>query len=111
MFDQLPYSAHLENPTTWDVVNNGINDKVTLQKNLLSAGILESFTQNNLDMIVGDDGRLSDAAVHRQPDLKIPSVMKNQNPVDYVFTDIAKFDRQNPIVTEILKKTSKNWFR
>ena len=42
LFDQLPYSANLENPTIGYVVNNGINDEETLEKNLLTTGILES---------------------------------------------------------------------
>ena len=92
LFDQLPDSAHLENPTIRDVINNGINDKETLQKYLLATGILESSMQDSLDMIVSDDGKLSDAAVCRQLDLKIPSVMKKPNPVDYVFKGNAKFD-------------------
>ena len=91
-FDQLPYSAHLKNPTIQGVVNNGINNKKTFQKYLLATSILESFIQDSLDKIVSDDGKLSDAAVHRQLDLKIPSVMKKTKPINYVFKDIAKFD-------------------
>ena len=52
MFDAWPYSAHLENPTVQDIVNNGINDEETLQKYLLATGILESPIQDSLDMIV-----------------------------------------------------------
>ena len=52
MFDPWPYSAHLENPTVQDIVNNGINDEETLQKYLLSTGIFESSIQDSLDMIV-----------------------------------------------------------
>ena len=103
LFGQLRYLAHLENPSIWDVVNNGINNKETLQKYLLTTGILESSIQCSLDMIVHDDGKLNDVAVCRQLDLKIPSVMEKPNPVDYVFKDIAKFDTQNPIVGDILK--------
>ena len=54
-------------------------------------------------MIVGDDGKLSDVAVHWQIDLKIPSMMKKPNSVGYVFKDIAKFAAQNPIVGDILE--------
>ena len=90
-----------------ELTNNGINNKETLQKYLLTAGILESSIQDSLDMIVRDDGKLSDVAVRRKLDLKIPSVMKKPNPVDYVFKDIAKLDTQNPIVDDILKQTQK----
>ena len=71
----------------------------------MATGILKSSIQDSLDMIVNDDGKLSDATVCRQLDLKIPGVMKKSNTVDYVFKDIAKFDTQNPIVGDLLKQT------
>ena len=98
MFDQLPYSTYLENRTIRDVVNNGINDKETLQKYFLWTGILKSCIQDSLDIIADDDGKLSNAAVRREFDLKIPNVMKKLNPVEYIFKDISKFDIQNLIV-------------
>ena len=93
LFDHLPYSTHLENPTIPDVVNNKINDKETLQKHLLATGVLESSIQDSLDMIVVDDGKLSNVAVCRELDLKMPNVMKKPDPVEYIFKDIAKFNK------------------
>ena len=107
MFDQLPYSTYLENRTIRDVVNNGINDKETLQKYFLGTGILESCIQDSLDIIADDDGKLSNAAVRRELDLKIPNVMKKLNPVEYIFKDISKFDIQNLIVGDTSKQTQK----
>ena len=107
MFDQLPYSTYLENPTIRDVFNNGINDKETLQKYLLGTGILESCIQDSLDIIADDDGKLSNATVRRELDLKIPNVMKKLNPVEYIFKDISKFDIQNLIVGDTSKQTQK----
>ena len=107
MFDQLPYSTYLENRTIRDVVNNGINDKETLQKYFLWTGILESCIQDSLDIIADDDGKLSNAAVRREFDLKIPNVMKKLNPVEYIFKDISKFDIQNLIVGDTSKQTQK----
>ena len=107
MFDQLPYSTYLENRTIRDVVNNGINDKETLQKYFLETGILESCIQDSLDIIADDDGKLSNAAVRRELDLKIPNVMKKLNPVEYIFKDISKFDIQNLIVGDTSKQTQK----
>ena len=107
MFDQLPYSTYLENRTIRDVVNNGINDKETLQKYFLWTGILESCIQDSLDIIADDDGKLSNAAVRRELDLKIPNLMKKLNPVEYIFKDISKFDIQNLIVGDTSKQTQK----
>ena len=56
LFHELPYSAHLENATIPYVVTSVINDKETLQKNLLETGILGRFIQDSLDMIVDNDG-------------------------------------------------------
>ena len=56
LFHELPYSAHLENPTIPHVVTNVISDKETLQKNLLETGILERCIQDSLDVIVDNDG-------------------------------------------------------
>ena len=72
LFHELPYSAHLENPTIPHVVINVINDKETLQKNLSEIVILERCIQDSLDMIADDDGNLSNAAVCRELGLKIP---------------------------------------
>ena len=49
--------------------------------------------QDSLDMIVVDDGKLSNVAVCRELHLKIPNVMKKPNPVEYIFKDIAKFNK------------------
>ena len=73
----------------------------------MATGILESSIQDSLDMIIGDDGKLSNAAFCREPNLKIPNVMKKPNPVEYIFKDIAKFDSQNSIVGDIIKQTQK----
>ena len=76
MFDQLPYVAHLENPAFVDVVKNGIVDDLSLQKYLLATGPLKDNIQDSLDIIVSDDGKLSDAAVRRQLETKFPSEIK-----------------------------------
>ena len=53
-------------------------------------------------MIVSSDGKLSDAAVRRHLDMKLPSVMRKPNPIDAVFKDKAKCDTQNPITGTLL---------
>ena len=60
-----------------------------------------------MDIIADDDGKLSNAAVRRELDLKIPNVMKKLNPVEYIFKDISKFDIQNLIVGDTSKQTQK----
>ena len=60
-----------------------------------------------MDIIADDDGKLSNEAVRRELDLKIPNVMKKLNPVEYIFKDISKFDIQNLIVGDTSKQTQK----
>ena len=60
-----------------------------------------------MDIIADDDGKLSNAAVRRELDLKIPNLMKKLNPVEYIFKDISKFDIQNLIVGDTSKQTQK----
>ena len=50
--------------------------------------------QDSLDMIVGDDGKLSNVAVCRELDLKIPNVMKKPNPVEYIFKGCVRYFHQ-----------------
>ena len=70
---------------------------------------MKDSIQNSLNMIVSDDGKLSDAAVKCQLDTKIPSVMCKPPPpplpppqIDAVFKDHTKFDTQNQVISSLL---------
>ena len=89
------------------MVRNGIIDSKTLQKYLLATGILEDGIQDSLDMIT-TDGDFNNAGIHRVLNLKEPNLMKKTNPVELVFKDKAKFDTQNPVISELLKQTQKD---
>ena len=39
--DQLPYLGHLENPAIKDVIEDGIVDNLSLQKDVLATGLLK----------------------------------------------------------------------
>ena len=57
---------------------------------------MKDSIQDSLNMIVSDDGKLSDAAVRCQLDTKIPSAMcKHPLPP-------PKFDTQNPVISSLL---------
>ena len=53
-----------------DVLKNGVNNKLMLRKYFLATGVLKDSLQDSVDMIVGNDGRLSYMAVCRTLDLK-----------------------------------------
>ena len=78
----------------------------------MATGILESSIQDSLDMIVGDDGKLSNVAVRTELDLKIPNVMKKPNPVEYIFKACVPYFHQTFIFSQndSASKTMKNAF-
>ena len=80
LFDQLPYLSHLENLAIVDIVKNGIVDDLSLQKYLLTTGLLKNSIQDSLDMIISSDEKLSDAAVRRQLNTKFLCVQENLIP-------------------------------
>ena len=82
-------------------------DNLELQKYLLATGLLQDRVQRSLDMIVTDGG-FNDATVRRELDLKYPSIMKKPNPIDVVFKDKAKFDKQNPIIGFLVAQVQEN---
>lgn len=102
LFDQLTYLPHLENPAIVDAVKNNIVDGLSLQKYLLAAGLLKDSIQDSLDMVVSEEGKLSNAAVTRQLDKKFLSVMRKLFPSDAALKDKGKFDTQNPIIGTLL---------
>ena len=65
----------------------------------MATSLLKDSIQDSLNMIVSDDGKLSDAALRRELDTKFPSVMCKPIPIDAVFKDQAKFDTQNPVIS------------
>ena len=81
MFDQLPYLAYLQNPAIVGIVKNGIVDDLSLQKYLFAIGLLKNSIQDSLNMIVSDNGKVSNAVVRRQPDMKFPTVLRKRNSV------------------------------
>ena len=64
--------------------------------------LLKDSIQDSLNMIVSNDGKLSDAAVRRQFDTKFLSAMRKPIPIDAVFKDQAKFDTQNSVISSLL---------
>ena len=65
----------------------------------MATSLLKDSIQDSLNMIVSDDGKLSNAALRRELDTKFPSVMCKPIPIDAVFKDQAKFDTQNPVIS------------
>ena len=120
LFKQLRYLPQLDNPVIANIVKSGTVDDMSLQKYLMATSLLKNSIQEGLNMIVSDDGKLSDAAVKQQLDTKFLSVMCKIILIDAIFKDWAKFDTQNPIISSLLtqieiskkqkeKRIEKNW--
>ena len=106
MFDQLPYVTELNNLTLKDVTRNGITHSKTLKKSFLATGILDDIVQNSLDIITRD-GNFNNVGIRLVLNLKGPNLMKKPNPVELVFKDKAKFDTQNPVISELFNQNPK----
>ena len=107
LFEKQPHVTHLENPAINDVVKGGKVDSLALQKFLLATDLLQDIIQENLNMIVTDDG-FNDASIHRALDTKFPSVMKKPTPIEVMFKDKSKFDVQNPVVGTLIMQVVDN---
>ena len=102
LLEQLPYLVQLGNLAIADIVKNGTVDNMILQKYLMATDLLKDSIQGRLNMIASDDGKLSNAAVRRQLDTKILSVMCKPFPIDAVFKDQVNFDTQNVVISLLL---------
>ena len=77
-----------------------------MQKCLLTTGDLNDSIQESLDLVV-NDGRLNDGtAVCHESGLSTTTIFfkQNNNPLDVVYKNEAKFHIQNPIIGSLLKQ-------
>ena len=75
LFQKVPYFAEVNNSAIDDVVLGKKRDDLSIQKFLLSKGVLEDAILDNLDMIV-TDRKFNNAGIRRKLDLKYPSIIK-----------------------------------
>ena len=97
LFQQVPYFAEANNPAIDDVVLGNKRDDLSIQKFLLSKGVLEDAVLDNLDMIV-TDRKFNNAGISRKLDLKYPSIVKKPTASNFLFRDLKQFNVQNPVI-------------
>ena len=97
LFQQVPYFAEANNPAIDDVILGNKRDDLSIQKFLLSKGVLEDAVLDNLDMIV-TDRKFNNAGIRRKLDLKYPSIMRKPTASNFLFRDKKQFDVQNPVI-------------
>ena len=74
LFQKVPYFAEANNSAIDDVILGNKRDDLSIQKFLLSKGVLEDAVLDNLDMIV-TDRKFNNAGIRRKLDLKYPSIV------------------------------------
>ena len=97
LFQKVPYFAQANNPAIDNVISSGKRDDLSIQKFLLSKGVLEDAVLDNLDMIVSDR-KFNNAGIRRKLDLKFPSIIKKPTASNFLFRDKKQFDVQNPVI-------------
>ena len=97
LFQKVPYFAEANNPAIDDVILGNKRDDLSIQKFLLSKGVLEDAVLDNLDMIV-TDRKFNNAGIRRKLDLKYPSIVKKPTASNFLFRDKKQFNVQNPVI-------------
>ena len=97
LFQKVPYFAEANNSAIDDVVLGKKRDDLSIQKFLLSKGVLEDAILDNLDMIV-TDRKFNNAGIRRKLDLKYPSIIKKPTASNFLFRDKKQFNVQNPVI-------------
>ena len=97
LFQKVPYFAEANNSAIDDVILGNKRDDLSIQKFLLSKGVLEDAVLDNLDMIV-TDRKFNNAGIRRKLDLKYPSIIKKPTASNFLFRDKKQFDVQNPVI-------------
>ena len=97
LFQKIPYFAEANNSAIDDVILGNKRDDLSIQKFLLSKGVLEDAVLDNLDMIV-TDRKFNNAGIRRKLDLKYPSIIRKPTASNFLFGDKKQFDVQNPVI-------------
>ena len=97
LFQKVPYFAEANNSAIDDVILGNKRDDLSIQKFLLSKGVLEDAVLDNLGMIV-TDRKFNNAGIRRKLDLKYPSIIRKPTASNFLFRDKKQFDVQNPVI-------------
>ena len=97
LFESVPYFAEANNSAIDNVVLGNKKDDLSIQKFLLSKGVLEDAVIDNLGMII-TDRKFNNAGIRRKLDFKYPSIVKKPTASNFLFRDKKQFDVQNPAI-------------
>ena len=110
LFAHLPYIANLKDPILQNRVEDLLKNREDLQNYLLATEFLGTTLEDSLQLAVSH-GKLNEGTkVRRLSELNNPKYKyfrQNNNPLDVVYKEKAKFDVQNPIIGDLLKEINK----
>ena len=110
LFAHLPYIANLQDPLLQNKVEDLLKNNEDLQKYLLATEYLGKTLEDSLEIAVSH-GKLNEGTKVRHlselNDRKYEYFRQNNNPLNVVYKDKAKFDVQNPIIGDLLKEINK----
>ena len=110
LLEHLPYLAHLKDLIFQNKVENLLKNREDLQTYLLATEDLNRTIEDSLQLAVTHE-KLNDASavthVSERDNPKYNFFKKNDNPLDLVYCEQAKFDVQNPIIGSLLKQINR----
>ena len=110
LFAHLPYIANLKDPILQNRVEDLLRNREDLQNYLLATEFLGTTLEDSLQLAVSH-GKLNEGTKVRHlselNDSKYKYFRQNNNPLDVVYREKAKFYVQNPIIGDLLKEINK----
>ena len=110
LFATLPYLANLKDPIFQNKVEDLLKNREDLQKYLLAREEFNNTIQESLQLAVSHDKLNDEAAVRHVSERDDPIYnyfRKNDNPLDVVYKQQAKFDVQNLVIESLLKQINR----
>ena len=110
LFVHLPYIANLKDSILQNRVEDLLKNSEDLQNYLLATEHLGTTLEDSLQLAVSHEKLKEGTKVRHLSELNDPKYKyfrQNNNPLDVVYREKAKFDVQNPIIGDLLKEINK----
>ena len=82
-------------------MKNLVRNRDDLKKWLLATSNYGNEMQQDLNALVGHDGKFNNTIVRYALDLKDEATFHNSNPINVTFYDMKKFDQVNPVINKL----------
>ena len=99
--NRIGYLSNKDDPAFDNKLLDAVKNRKDLQKWILANSEFGQELQQDINEITGGDEKFNNAVVQRVLDLKNAGLFQNPEPINLVFSDIKKFDQQNPIIGKL----------